>query len=515
MVVHFLSGDLFGIEGRRVEIEVDLIGSLAQFVVSGRAGQGVREGKERIRPAIQNSGYDYPLTARVVVNLAPATWEKDGAAFDLPIALGILIKHRQIEVPETRGWGVIGELSLDGSIRAVSGVLGMVLALRAAGAKRVIVPAANLAEAQLVGDRPRIHGARDLVEAGMILRGESVGAPLPEVRHEPAPPLPDFADVIGHDRLKHALAVAVAGGHNILLIGPPGTGKSFLARRLVGLLPPLTPDESMEVTRIVSAAGHRVDAATIGTRPFRAPHHTISWAGLVGGSAIPRPGEITLAHHGILFLDEFAEYPRRALEALREPLEEGNVTVSRARGSCTFPARFTLVAAMNPCPCGHYRNPRRSCHCTAEQVRRYLAKISGPLLDRLDLRLEVRPPASSDLLRGGGGSDARRTTAELRELVERAAAHRERHGRAGSNRSLEWKERDRWAPLTPAALELLAHTADERDLSTRALTRVLRMTRTIGDVQGEEELREAHVLEALEYHTPGGGAGFYTWLGGA
>ncbi|MCI0651089.1 MAG: YifB family Mg chelatase-like AAA ATPase [Planctomycetes bacterium] len=529
MVVQLASCDVFGIEGRVVQIEVDLLSGAAAFVVSGHAGKGIRESRDRVRSAIVNCGFYYPFDRRVVVNLAPATWEKDGSAFDLAIALGILIDSDQVPGAARRGWGVLGELSLNGSIRPISGVLALLAALRGIGIRSAVIPCDNLVEGSAVDGIESI-GARNLREAVAVLSGDSPGVSLPaeaaladssragagvssEVAAPPrgkAAPHPDLGEVVGHGPVKRALAIAVAGGHNVLLAGAPGAGKSFLARRMPGLLPPLSRDEVLEVTSIHSAAGIDVNGL-ISQRPFRAPHHTVSWAGLVGGGAIPRPGEITLAHRGVLFLDELPEFPRRSLEALREPLEDGRITIARARATLTFPAAFLLVAAMNPCPCGNYRHPRRVCHCPPERVRKYLEKISGPLIDRIDMRIEILSQPGRLLLDSRGPRSG--SSGELRELVLRAQRFREAEGRPEPNRTLGWRDRERWAPLSDGARRLFLRSTEEFDISTRALTRILRLARTIADAAEAAIIEEEHLLEAIEYHSPRGGAGSLALLG--
>ncbi len=501
------SGDVYGIEGRVVEIEVDLIPTLRSFVISGLPGPGIRESRDRIQSAIHNHEFQFPLQERIVVNLAPASTEKDGAGFDLPIALGILARSGQIEF-QGEAWGCFGELSLDGRVRPVSGTLGIVSALIEAGISKILVPADSLGEARAVAGA-RIEGVRNLSGAVAVITGYAEGESIATLDRTPSPRLPDFRDVIGQKQAKRALAIAAAGEHNVLLVGPPGAGKSFLARRLPSLLPRLEPAESLEVTRILSAVGRHDGRGLVQDRPYRAPHHTVSWAGLVGGGSTPAPGEITLAHRGVLFLDELPEYPRRCLEALREPLEDGHISIARSGCSLTFPARFILVAAMNPCPCGFATHPRKKCRCRAERIFQYLDGLSGPLLDRIDVRLSVEGMAGDHLLSAEKEED---DTPRLRDSVERAIRFRSQRDQHFPNRALDWESRQRWARLSDQSRPLLLANAAELELSTRGITRVLRLARTCADLEENSEIEVRHLMEALEYRAPRGGAGFGGWL---
>jgi len=502
MIAHVTTAAIRGIDSFPVQVEVNLVSGLPAFTVVGLAEGAVREGRERVSAALRNTGFPLP-PRRITVNLAPADVRKEGSAFDLPIAVGLLAASGHVEAERLAVSAFLGELGLDGALRPVRGVLSVAAELYGRGVRELIVPEGNAREAAVCSGLA-VVGAGSLAQVVAHLNGTAVLMPVevdPAVLLVTDPPAgPDLQDVKGQEAAKRALEVTAAGSHNLLFLGPPGSGKTMLARRLPGILPPPTLEESLDITRVHSVAGRMpAGGALVTRRPFRAPHHTVSDAGLVGGGLPLRPGEVSLAHHGVLFLDELAEYRRNVLEALRQPLEDGVVHLSRARGTVRFPSRFLLVGAMNPCPCGYHGDGSDRCLCDEVRVARYRSRISGPLLDRIDLQVEVPAVPFRDLHDGRQGE----STSDVRARVGAARAlQRERfQGRSGvhANGQMDPGDIRRWCRPSHDVARFLQRAVDGLALSARAYHRVLKVARTIADLAGEEVIAKDHVAEALLY----------------
>lgn len=501
MLANVCTGAIKGIEGFAVSVEVDIAPGMPTLAVVGLPDAEVRESKERVVAAVRNSGFDFP-TKRITVNLSPAELRKSGTQFDLPIALGILAASEQLSpdaAAKIKDLLVLGELALDGSLRPCAGVLPMLISCKKLG-KTAVIPPQNVLEGQVSG-APFItpHTLKELagyLEGKLTLQDVKLSY-VPQEEESPVAEL-DFSEVKGQALAKRALEIAAAGGHNVLMIGLPGTGKSMLAKRFPGILPPLTQEESLEITKIYSICNLMGKSRLLTRRPFRDPHHTISDVALIGGGSTPRPGEVSLAHNGVLFLDEFAEFSRSSLEVLREPLENGRVTISRAKDTVSYPARFTLIAAMNPCPCGHLGDPIKPCTCSPMQVNRYKSRISGPLLDRIDLTVNLNPVKYSDWNKKSEGE----TSAQIRERVLKAREiqrNRFKNSATTANAFMTAKEIKEFC-LLPAGADAILETAMRKfGLSARSLDKILKTARTIADLDGKENIEVKHLVEVMQY----------------